>query len=81
MTDFKGLDPQIAHSDLRAMQGEEEVFSQCPYCFSQISILCESLYGNQEYVEDCEVCCQPIRVRIFGGQDGVVDLQLDRLDD
>ncbi len=36
---------------------------KCPYCFERISMLLDlSEDGQQQYVEDCEVCCQPIRV-------------------
>jgi len=44
------------------MLGEEEIQFQCPYCYSSISMLLESLYSNQTYIEDCEVCCKPIEV-------------------
>lgn len=45
------------------MYGEAEHFFQCPFCFSKISMVFESLYGEQSYIEDCEVCCKPIEVR------------------
>lgn len=44
------------------MFNEEEIFFQCPYCFQKISILCEDLYGEQTYIEDCEICCNPIEI-------------------
>jgi len=44
------------------MYNEEEVFFQCPYCYESISMVFESLYGAQTYIEDCEVCCSPIEV-------------------
>lgn len=43
------------------MFNEEEVFFICPYCMQNVSILVETLNGNQSYIEDCEVCCQPIQ--------------------
>ncbi|HTL12295.1 MAG TPA: CPXCG motif-containing cysteine-rich protein [Bdellovibrionota bacterium] len=52
--------------------GTEEVSVQCPYCFETISIVVESLYGEQDYVEDCEVCCRPIRFYVHGTGDGEV---------
>ena len=45
------------------MFNEEELMFACPYCFQNISFLCEELYGNQSYIEDCEVCCQPIQIK------------------
>lgn len=32
----------------------------CPYCGERISMLLDLSVGNQQYVEDCEVCCRPI---------------------
>jgi hypothetical protein len=40
----------------------EEYFFQCPYCWEEISMLLDSTVSNQEYIEDCEVCCNPIEV-------------------
>jgi len=39
-----------------------EHFFQCPYCFEQISMLLEESSEVQNYIEDCEVCCQPIQI-------------------
>ena len=40
----------------------EEHFFQCPYCWEEISMLLDPSQ-SQTYVEDCEVCCNPIEVR------------------
>ncbi|MEW2921330.1 CPXCG motif-containing cysteine-rich protein [Muricauda sp. ANG21] len=39
-----------------------EHFFQCPYCWEEISFLLDSSVSDQTYVEDCEVCCNPIEV-------------------
>jgi transcription elongation factor Elf1 len=40
-----------------------EHFFACPYCFEQISMVLDlSIEGMQRYIEDCEVCCQPIEI-------------------
>lgn len=39
-----------------------EHFFQCPYCWEQISMLLEESSEVQNYIEDCEVCCQPIQI-------------------
>lgn len=41
-----------------------EYFFQCPYCFEEISMLVDPSVRRQEYVEDCEVCCNPILVQV-----------------
>lgn len=39
-----------------------EHFFQCPYCWEEISFLLDPSVTKQAYVEDCEVCCNPIEV-------------------
>jgi len=39
-----------------------EHFFQCPYCWETISMLLDSSVRAQTYVEDCEVCCNPIQL-------------------
>lgn len=47
-----------------------EAFLQCPYCGEAISMNLEELDGAQSYIEDCQVCCQPIQVsyQVRGGE-------------
>lgn len=42
----------------------EEYFFECPYCWEQISMLMDTSISQQEYIEDCEVCCNPIQIRV-----------------
>lgn len=49
---------------------EEELSITCPYCYESISLLVDCTAGNQSYVEDCSVCCQPIVVDIELTADG-----------
>ena len=39
-----------------------EHFFQCPYCWEEISMLLDISEPSQSYIEDCEVCCNPIEV-------------------
>jgi hypothetical protein len=34
----------------------------CPYCGEEISMVLDLSVRRQTYVEDCEVCCNPIEV-------------------
>lgn len=36
----------------------------CPYCGESLEILIEPLADQQRYIEDCQVCCQPILIEI-----------------
>ncbi|MBT8263676.1 MAG: CPXCG motif-containing cysteine-rich protein [Bacteroidia bacterium] len=40
-----------------------EHFFQCPYCWEEISMLLDPSV-SQTYVEDCEVCCNPIELTV-----------------
>lgn len=41
-----------------------EQFFQCPYCWETISVLVDPSISHQTYVEDCEVCCNPIEFEL-----------------
>ncbi|MAN51238.1 MULTISPECIES: CPXCG motif-containing cysteine-rich protein [unclassified Marinimicrobium] len=36
----------------------------CPYCDEVITLLIDPSISEQSYVEDCQVCCQPISVDV-----------------
>lgn len=42
----------------------KEHFFQCPYCWETISMLIDISQENQSYIEDCEVCCNPIQLKV-----------------
>jgi hypothetical protein len=46
----------------------------CPYCGEEIDLYIEpDVHGS--YVQDCEVCCNPWRVHVWGrGDDRGVDV-------
>ncbi|NAY92168.1 CPXCG motif-containing cysteine-rich protein [Muricauda sp. JGD-17] len=46
-----------------------EHFFNCPYCWEPISFLLDSSVSNQTYIEDCEVCCNPIEVTVTFEED------------
>jgi len=44
---------------------DEAAAASCPYCGATVEVLLDPGGGSQqEYVEDCEVCCQPWSVRV-----------------
>jgi transcription elongation factor Elf1 len=40
-----------------------EHYFQCPHCWEEISMLLDSSV-SQTYIEDCEVCCNPIEITV-----------------
>jgi hypothetical protein len=52
----------------------------CPYCGEPVTIAVDPGGGTiQQYVEDCEVCCNPwqVSVRFIGGSPSVEVIPLD----
>lgn len=39
-----------------------EHFFQCPFCGESISMLLDPSVPEQTYLEDCEICCNPIQI-------------------
>ena len=53
----------------------------CPYCNESVEITLDPSGGStQEYVEDCQVCCQPWTVRVQYREDGTAEVSVDPLD-
>jgi len=48
----------------------------CPYCGESIDILIDQSEERQEYIEDCQVCCRPIRFSVSVEPDGSIDLSV-----
>jgi len=42
----------------------------CPYCGELIDVLINCSEEQQEYIEDCQVCCRPIIFRVSLPFDG-----------
>ena len=53
----------------------------CPYCGEQITLVVDASAGDQRYVEDCHVCCQPIDIAVRVADDGDVDVDARAQDD
>ena len=60
------------------MNGLEAATIQCPYCWEMIEITTDCSVPSQEYIEDCEVCCQPIVMSINILPDGLPDVAVKR---
>ena len=42
----------------------------CPYCGESYEVAVDCSAGNSQYVEDCQVCCQPILMTLTVNADG-----------
>lgn len=81
--DLDDLDDEVLELDTEGgseLTGSVEVF--CPYCGARVEMIVDPVGGDvQEYVEDCEVCCQPWSVRVTLDRDGSASVELGTLDE
>lgn len=52
------------------MESLSEQMVNCPYCGERITVLIDPQEAGQQYIEDCQVCCQPIVFRVQGDPSG-----------
>ena len=58
---------------------EDEYVFACPYCSAEISISVDFTAGRrQSFSYDCEVCCQPIAIRLEVSGEGVASFSAER---
>ncbi|KAF1723025.1 CPXCG motif-containing cysteine-rich protein [Pseudoxanthomonas wuyuanensis] len=48
----------------------------CPYCGETITVFVDDSAGEQSYIEDCQVCCRPIQIRLRLDRDGTPQLSV-----
>jgi len=46
----------------------------CPYCNATIGLLIDTSIAEQSYIEDCQVCCQPILLDVVVDDTDVVEV-------
>lgn len=48
----------------------------CPYCAESIEVLIDPQDIGQHYIEDCQVCCQPITFNVTADAMGQVSVSV-----
>lgn len=60
---------------------ETDALVTCPYCGEPVEISLDPGSGDdQDYVEDCEVCCRPWRVSVTYNRSGEATVSISALD-
>jgi len=60
---------------------ERFVEQMCPYCGEVYGVMVDLSAGPQSYIEDCQVCCQPISKTVVVDERGdFASLVAERLD-
>ena len=67
------LDPVVSYRSV------EHRF-MCPYCGEEISMILDLSVPNQVYIEDCEVCCNPIEISYTAEDDDLTSFAAKRLE-
>jgi cysteine-rich CPXCG protein len=66
-----GLDPVIGEpSTVDPASRPEFVAVTCPYCGEGFETSADASAGPCKYVEDCQVCCQPIEMELRVDENG-----------
>lgn len=60
------------------MAGTEEASVECPYCGETIVVVVDTSAPEQEYVEDCSVCCRPIELTVRCEDGEVAEIAAER---
>ena len=59
---------------------EQEHFFQCPHCWEEISMILDASIQQQTYIEDCEVCCNPIEISPIFEERELIGFRSDSLE-
>tara|TARA_Y100000815_G_scaffold37112_1_gene30667 strand:- start:305 stop:484 length:180 start_codon:yes stop_codon:yes gene_type:complete len=54
-------------------------FFQCPYCWEDISMLLDPSISTT-YIEDCEVCCNPIEIAVAFEDGELAEFQVTNIE-
>ena len=63
-----GLEPVFEPGGDEALEQFIEI--SCPYCAEIYAVAVDLSAGAQSYIEDCQVCCQPISNTIVMDDEG-----------
>lgn len=56
----------------------EFVSVNCPYCGEPIDLAVDTSIEDQQYTEDCQVCCRPMMVGVMVDDEGEAEVRVWR---
>jgi hypothetical protein len=65
------IDPSLSADDSGAPGGLQFHSVHCPYCGESFETQLDTSSGSARYVEDCQICCQPIEFSLEVDHAGV----------
>ena len=66
------IDPSVSADDGGAPGGMQFHLVECPYCGESFETPVDTSSGSARYVEDCQICCQPIEFNLEVDHAGVL---------
>lgn len=66
------IDSRLAADQAGGPEGVQFRAVQCPYCGERFETQLDTSAGSTRYVEDCQICCQPIEFRLDVDPAGVL---------
>jgi hypothetical protein len=72
ITELYGLEPVIEPGGAGGQNPTGFATVQCPYCGEAFETAVDLSAGSFSYVEDCQVCCQPIELTGETDADGAL---------
>ena len=54
---------------------QEEAQITCPFCWETLDILLDLSLPEQDYIEDCQVCCRPMEVHVRCREGDVISVE------
>jgi hypothetical protein len=67
-----GLEPVFEPGDAGHITEAEPVSVRCPYCGEGVHTRVDLSAPETSYVEDCQVCCQPMELLIERTEEGAL---------
>src|SRR5690242_3459616 len=58
------FEPSVAGSGASGLERTRFESVQCPYCGEMFDAAVDLSAGDASYIEDCQVCCQPIEFNL-----------------
>ena len=57
-----------------------EYYFNCPHCWQNQLKIIDSSLGEQSFIEDCEVCCNPLEFNLSVENNFIESFSVDSLD-
>lgn len=67
------IDPTLSAEDGGIPGGLQFHLVECPYCGEHFETPVDTSSGSARYVEDCQICCQPIEFSLEVDHAGIVE--------